>query len=639
MTVLSTHALSLSFGDRDILTDVSFSLNEGDKLGVVGANGAGKTTLFRLLSGEYTPTSGEVFLAHDRTVGYLKQDEATGTAHADVSLFTYMLESFPEALALEGEIAAAEAALATETDEERLLAGSARLAALHERFEAADGTSFRSRARGMLLHMGFAEEELERPVGSLSGGQHTRLALARLLASEPDVLLLDEPTNHLDLDALVWLEDFLASYRKTVLVISHDRYFLDKVTDKTLMISQNRAKLYPAAYTGAKQMQALDEAAQDKRYREQRKIIARIEANIDFQRRCGQAHNFVTIRSKQKQLDRMEKVEAVKAPARTVNFSFKSETLHSEEVLAVSELSFSYGREALIDSLTFGVRREERVVILGANGTGKSTLMRLLVGKLSPSGGKIRFAEDAKIGYYDQETRSFSEDKTVFSELHDEYPQKTVGEIRSALALFLFTGEDVDKPIRALSGGERARLTLAKLMLKPVSVLLLDEPTNHLDIGSREALETALIAFPGTVIAVSHDRYFIDRIATRLIELHGAADGGAFSYTPYADETAYEAYLRLRTEETAADTPAPQKSAGREAYEKRKAEQARDRAARRKIERAEARIPIVEAEMERLKAELYGDAATDYTRAAAIEEELAALEEELLSLYETVMDE
>lgn len=640
MTVLSTHALALSFGDKEILTDISFSLNEGDRLGVVGVNGAGKTSLFRLLTGEYTPSGGEVFLAKERTVGVLRQDEAANLSLGERTLLDYVLMSYGELLSLEERIEKEEAALSRAEWEEDVMRLSASLARLHERFVKEGGTTFRSHARGMLLHMGFSEEELSRSVSSLSGGQVTRLALAKLLATAPDILLLDEPTNHLDIDALVWLEDFLASYPKTVLVISHDRYFLDRVTNKTLMLSDGRAKLYPRSYTEAKQMQAEDEAAQDKRYREQRKIIARIEANIEFQRRCGQAHNFVTIRAKQKQLDRMEKVEAVKGPARTVHFSFQNEQLYSQEVLNVEDLGFSYGREALLSGLSFGVRRDERVLLLGANGTGKSTLMKLLVGKLPPSAGRIRFADDAKIGYYDQETRSFHEEKTVFEELHDEYPQKTVGEIRSALALFLFTGEDVDKPIRALSGGERARLTLAKLMLKPVSVLLLDEPTNHLDIGSREALETALIAFPGTVLAVSHDRYFIDRVATRLIELCPTAEKGARSYTPYEDETAYAAFLRTRAEreaEAKAELPVP-KSEGKESYEKKKKEEAALRAARRRREKAEARIPEIEKKLDELKEELYGSAATDYTRAAAIEEEMSALDEELLSLYELVME-
>ena len=642
MIVLSASHLSFSVGDREILNDITFALNEGDRLGIIGVNGAGKTTLFRLLTGEYTPTSGSVFRAQEHTVGVLRQDEASEVMGGDMSLLSYVLSMSEQLLLLEKEIAALEESLtslrASEGDEE-LMRLSARLAAAHERYAAEGGLEFRSRAHSMLTHMGFPEEEHARPVSGLSGGQHTRLALARLLAASPDILLLDEPTNHLDIDALLWLEDFLSTYEGTVLVISHDRYFLDRVTSKTLMIRYTRAKLYHGAYTAAKQAEAADEASHERQYKEQQKIIARIEANIAFQRRCGQAHNFVTIRAKQKQLDRMERVEALRAPERDVRFSFSGEQAYSQEVISAKELSFSYGGAPLLRSLSFLVKKDERVLLLGANGTGKSTLMKLLVGKLPLNGGKLRFGENVSIGYYDQETRSFDESKTVFEELHDEYPQKTVGEIRSALALFLFSGEDVDKPIRALSGGEKARLTLAKLILKPVNLLLLDEPTNHLDIGSREALETALIAFEGTVVAVSHDRYFIDRIGTRAIVLSPEREDGAESYTPYEDETLYACYLRHKTE--AQNTLAPAvavKNEGKEAFEREKQRKNEERNVRRKREKAMAEIPLLEDKIEKAKAELYGSAAADYLRAAALEEEIAAMEERLLTLYELIMD-
>ena len=643
MIVLSTSHLSYQIGDRDILKDITFALNEGDRLGIIGVNGAGKTTLFRLLCGEYTASDGAVFLAQDRTVGWLRQDEAVSAQEGE-TLFDYMLSTFSELRALEGEIADIELSLAqaeTEGDEQALLRLSARLAVTHEQYAKAGGLEYRSRAHSMLAHLGFPEEEHERPLSTLSGGQHTRLALARLLASEPDILLLDEPTNHLDIDALLWLEEYLAAYPKTVLVISHDRYFLDRVTTKTLMLRYTRAKLYEGGYTLAKQTEALDEASHEKQYKEQQKIIARIEANIAFQRRCGQAHNFVTIRAKQKQLDRMEKIEAVKAPEKEIRFSFKSEESFSQEVVKAEHLGYAYaGAPFLFHDLSFLVGKDERVLILGANGTGKSTLMQLLSGKLPLQSGKIRFGEQVSVGYYDQQTHSFDESKTVFEEMHDEYPQKTNLEIRNALALFLFSGEDVDKPIRSLSGGEKARLTLAKLVLKPVNLLLLDEPTNHLDIGSREALETALIAFEGTVIAVSHDRYFIDRIGTRAIVLSPESENGIQSYTPYEDETLYACYLRNKDavkEKTASAAP-PVKSEGREAYEQKKQREADERAKKRKKEKAEKSIPALEEKIEALKAELFGAAAADYVRAAALENEISLLEEELFALYELIMD-
>lgn len=642
MIVLSASHLSFEIGDRDILKDITFSLNEGDRLGIVGVNGAGKTTLFRLLSGEYSATGGAVFRAADRTLGYLKQEEAV-TAREGETLFDFMLSAFPNERRLEREIAEAELALAEAEilgDESALLRLSSRLATAHEAYQKAGGLEYRSRAHSMLTHLGFPEAEHERPLSTLSGGQHTRLALARLLASEPDILLLDEPTNHLDIEALLWLEEYLAAYPKTVLVISHDRYFLDRVTTRTLMVRYTHAKLYEGAYTRAKQAEALDEASHEKQYKEQQKIIARIEANIAFQRRCGQAHNFVTIRAKQKQLDRMEKIEAVKAPEKEIRFAFRSEESVSQEVIKVNDVSFAYaGGAPLIQNLSFLIKKDERVLLLGANGTGKSTLMKILSGKLKQSEGSIRFGEQVSVGYYDQETHSFDESKTVFEELHDEYPKKTNLEIRNALALFLFSGEDVDKPIRALSGGERARLTLAKLILKPVNLLLLDEPTNHLDIGSREALETALIAFEGTVVAVSHDRYFIDRIGTRALVLSPDREGGVQSYEPYEDETLYAAYLRNKAQE-GQNVPAiiSLKSEGKEAYEQKKQREADERAKKRKKERAEKSIPAIEEKIEALKEELFGSAAADYVRAAAIETEISALEEELFGLYELIME-
>lgn len=641
MTVISASGLSFEVGDRKILQDVSFSLNEGEKLGIIGVNGAGKTTLFRLLAGEYTPSAGAVYRAKDLSFGWLRQDEAVTVKDPAQTLLDYMTAAFPELLALEEEIADTEAAIAAaqeKGEEEKLLVLSARLSAAHEKYVAGDGLSFRARCRSMLLHMGFTEEELTRPLSSLSGGQHTRLALSRLLSRAPDILLLDEPTNHLDIDALLWLEEFLSAYPKTVLVISHDRYFLDRVTGKTLMIQYTRARLYPGAYTQANERMAADEAAQERQYREQQKEIARIRANIDFQRRCGQEHNFVTIRAKEKQLARMEKVEAVKAPPRGVRFSFQSEVSFSQDVLKARDLSFSYGGGPLLSHLSFLVKKDERLLILGANGCGKSTLMKLLVGKLTPAGGGFSFGEQVSIGYYDQEIRSFHEDKTVFEELHDEYPKKTNGEIRSALALFLFGAEDVDKPISALSGGEKARLTLAKLMLRPVNFLLLDEPTNHLDIGSREALETALSAFDGTIVAVSHDRYFIDRIATRILELSPDAPDGCISYTPYEGESAYACYRRHREAKEEKETATPTaKSDGRENYELQKRKNAEERAQKNRLEKAEKRIPVLEQTIEKLKAELFGEAAADYVRAASLQEEIDRAEAELLSLYELTM--
>lgn len=644
MIVLSATGLSLSFGDDPVLSDVSFSVNEGDRLGIVGVNGAGKTTLFRLITGETEPSAGSVFLSRDKSVGVLHQNTAELALRGEVTLLDHMISAFPELLALEGEIASYERELATLSasgDESGALRVSAALEDAHRRYAAGGGLEYRGRCRAMLLRMGFAESELLLPVSALSGGQNTRLALSRLLCREPDILMLDEPTNHLDIEALLWLEEFLVSYPKTVLLISHDRYFLDRVTTKTLYIEHTRARLYPGNYTKARGLREEENASLEKRYKQQQKDIARIEANIAFQRRCGQEHNFVTIRAKQKQVDRMERVELAPPPPKDIRLAFRASELPSgNDVLTAKGLSFSFGEKPLIEGLDFLIRRGERVLFLGANGCGKSTLMKLLVGRLTPRGGKLAQGANVKIGYYDQENDTLDERNTVFSELRETYPHKTDFELRSALALFLFGAEDMEKSVSVLSGGERARLTLAKLILTEINLLVLDEPTNHLDIGSREALEEAILAFDGTVVAVSHDRYFINRIATRLVELDPNEAGGCRDYPLSEGEDGYAYYRRKREERSAAiaeEKKAAPVSEGKLLYEQAKRENAERRAAERRRAAAEKKIPILEQELEELGEELFGSAATDYVRAAEIEARRAEIEEELLSLYELTM--
>ncbi|MBR5044736.1 MAG: ABC-F family ATP-binding cassette domain-containing protein [Clostridia bacterium] len=638
MTVLSVSGLALSFGAVSILENVTFGVNEGEHVGVIGVNGAGKTSLFRILTGEYTPDRGSVTLLRGRTIGMLAQNTDLSPL-GEVSVLDYMIAGFPHLIEIENEIARLESELG-KLDPAAAVSAGARLDALHRKYASEGGLEYRARCRSTLLRLGFSEEQIAAKVPTLSGGQHTRIALARLLAQEPDVLLLDEPTNHLDISALTWLEEFLSNYPKTVMVISHDRYFLDRTTTKTLLVDHKRATLYHGGYTQAKEQQAKDAESLEHRYREQQKEIARIRANIDFQRRCGQEHNFVTIRAKEKQLERMEKIERAPKAGRDVRMSFSSDGGIANDVLTVKDLSFSYTGTPLLTNLSFSVKRGERVLILGDNGCGKSTLLKLIRGGLVPKSGRITFGERVTYGFYDQENRDLCDSNTVFDELRAAYPQKTDGEIRSTLALFLFSGEDVFKSVASLSGGERARLTLAKLMLKPVGLLILDEPTNHLDIGSREALETAVAAFDGTVIAVSHDRYFIDRVATRIVEIDQAAVGGVTEY-PVADaESAYKEYLRLREagkQETETEpTPAPV-SRQKEIFEANRRAAAEARSQAKKKERAEKRIPEIEKELADLETELYTTAAQNYVRASEIEERKAELEEELLGLYELTM--
>ena len=644
MIALSVSDLCLSFGTDIILKDISFAVNDGDRVGVIGVNGAGKTSLFKVINGVYASDSGAIYVQKGHTIGTLEQNPDLTALPSDLTCLEYMFTAFPELLSLEKEIRGIEEALVGAshgggTDESMRL--SQLLTEKNARFEAEGGLEFRSRCRGMLLRLGFDDGLINQKIRTLSGGQYTRLSLARLLATEPDILMLDEPTNHLDIDALAWLESFIAAYKKTVIIISHDRYFLDKTTNKTLHVQYGRARLYHGNYSATKKQQEEEAASLEKRYKEQQKEIAKIRANIEFQRRCNREHNFVTIRSKEKQLARMEKIELAPKAPKDIRMSFATETESAGDVLEAKDVSFAYeGKEKLISNLSFLVRRYERVMFLGPNGSGKSTLMKLINSLLTPTEGKITLGYNIKIGYYDQENRGLSMNKTVFEEMHDEYPEKTNLELRSTLALFLFGADDIDKPISTLSGGERARLTLAKLILKKVNLLVMDEPTNHLDIGSCDALEHALTAFDGTIIAVSHDRYFINRIATRIIELDPTRDNGMLDYPLDDGDDAFAEYLRLREirkQNAEITAPVSKISDSKADYEEKKRQNAERRSHEKKIERAKKRVEELEGELESLDEELFGSAASDYVRAAEIEVRKAQIEEELMELYEMIM--
>ncbi len=647
MIALSVSDITLSFGTETVLKNISFAVNDGDKVGVIGVNGAGKTSLFRVINGDYKPDAGAVYLQRGYEIGCLEQNPDLTALPRDTTPLEYMYSAFPALLSMERKITLLESEISHLSDagmHDAAVQKTEELTELNRKYTEGGGLEFRSRSRSMLMRLGFEEELIERKISTLSGGQYTRLALARLLAAEPDVLMLDEPTNHLDIDALAWLEGYIASYKKTVIIISHDRYFLDRTTNKTLHIQYAGAKLYNGNYTATKDMQEAERASLEKRYKEQQKEIAKIKANIEFQRRCNREHNFVTIRSKEKQLARMEKVELAPPDPKNIRIKFNSEEESAGDVLLARDLSFSYSGTPLIKNISFLIRRYERVLFLGKNGSGKSTLMKLINSMLTPTAGSITLGYNIKIGYYDQENRGLSLNKTVFEEMHDEYPEKKDGELRSALALFLFDADDIDKPISVLSGGERARLTLAKLMLKKVNLLVMDEPTNHLDIGSAEALENALLAFDGTIIAVSHDRYFINRIATRIIEIDDGSERGLYDYSLEDYDDAYTEYMRIRETLKAARASSAELSAASEAkrsskedYEKRKRENADKRAEERKINEAKRKVAEYEKELEALEEELFGDAAANYVRAAEIEARKAEIEEELLELYGLIM--
>lgn len=640
MLAISLENIGLSFGADDILKNVSFGVNDGDRVGIIGSNGAGKTSLFKVIAGEYSQSEGGVYVQKGYTVGMLEQNPNLTALPQNLTAIEYMYTAHPTLLDLEERIARTEAALAEATDENEILQLTSRLNAENGEYARLGGLEFRSRCRGMLLRLGFEEDLIERKIANLSGGQYTRLALARLLSTEPDILMLDEPTNHLDIDALSWLENYIAGYKKTVLIISHDRYFLDRTTNKTLWIRHNTAKLYNGSYSACKAQSEAEAAALERRYKEQQKVIARIRANIEFQRRCNREHNFVTIRAKEKQLERMDKIELAPRDEREIRLSFNLEENSANDVILARGVGFSYGEKEIFSGLDFLVRRYERVLFLGKNGCGKSTLMKLINSRLTPTEGSITLGYNIKIGYYDQENRGLSDKNTVFEELRIAYPDKPDLELRSTLALFLFDADDIQRPIGTLSGGERARVTLAKLILKKVNLLVLDEPTNHLDVASCEALEDALDAFDGTIVAVSHDRYFINRIATRIIELTPGGERPMLDYSLEEGDSAFDAYLALREKYKMAlseGTPKKTLTTSKQEYEDKKREAAKERQEERRRERARSKIEDLENEIERLDNELFGEAAADYVRASEIEARKAEIEEELLSLYEIVM--
>ena len=648
MIALSVNKLSLSFGADELIGGVSFALNEGDRLGIIGVNGCGKSTLFKLILGEYEPDEGNVFIAKDKTVGILRQDGAFlefSEDSADLSAIEVMYHAHPKLLAMEARLKYLEDALANRSFEAGREESSYVLeyTSLNEKFIKEGGLEFRGRCASTLSKMGFDKETMELKFTSLSGGQRTRLALSRELCREPDILLLDEPTNHLDIETLGWLENYLSGYKKCLLVISHDRYFLDKVTNKTLCIENKRAAIYNGSYSQSMKQREIDREIAERHYKNQQKEIARQEAYIAQQRAWNRERNIVAAESRQKMLDKMERLERPKEAPRPVRIKFSSGMASGNDVITVEDLAFGYGEKPLFEGVRFQVKKGDRLFIVGPNGCGKSTLIKLLIGKLTPTRGYVESGYNVSVGYYDQENQNLTPSNTVLDELWNAYPTLTELQIRNTLAQFRFFGEDVYKLVSVLSGGERARLTLAKLILSEMNVLILDEPTNHLDIDSREALEGALSGFDGTIITVSHDRYFISKLATRMIDMtafpnptfsdiHITRLGHAYDEL-CEDRERREGVLGASTAE-AKPSEQTEKVSGKEAYLKNKQEIAERRKQQRRIERLEAEAKEIETEIDKIDAELAGDAATDYVRAAELDARKTELEERLLEIYE-----
>lgn len=623
MIAISCDNISLSFGAVTILEGISFSLNEGDKMGIVGVNGAGKTSLFRIISGDNTADNGSVYISKDKNIGILGQNpDFTG----DNTLIAEMLLTFKNLIESEKELEGLNRML-----ESGDVSVSERYASAQETFKRNGGYEFRSRCRGMLISLGFGEEFHHMKISSLSGGQKTRIALARLLLIEPDILLLDEPTNHLDMDTLFWLEDFLRNYRKTILIISHDRYFLDRVTNKIFEIENKKGKLYNGNYSAFLKSKELDRDIQEKHYKIQQREITRLEAYIEQQRRWGRERNIIAAESREKQLAKMERVEKPEALPDAIRLRFNKSGESGNDVLTIRHITKGYPSKPLFRDVNALIKKNERVFITGNNGCGKSTLMKIIAGKMTADEGEVEYGYNVKIGYYDQENQELNSQNTVLDELWNEYNKLTQTEIRNALALFLFRGDDIIKKIDVLSGGEKARLTLTKLILSSMNLLILDEPTNNLDINSREALESALANFDGTIIAVSHDRYFTNKLATRILAFNFNNQNSVYDFrggfAEYID-------FKNKTVSESNKTGVLSESESKRIYISNKQTQSDQRKFERMIKKIREDIAQTEDELERIAKEINGEAAADHIRLSELYDREVVLESKLLELYE-----
>lgn len=520
MIVMSCKNIHKSYGIDVILEDITFNINEGDKVGLIGANGAGKSTLFKILTGQLSQDSGEVYIDKGKTLGYLSQHlslDSTSTIYEEA------LKVFQDLINLEKKMADLEEKLNEPYDaskEEYHNRIIKEYTTTCELFEKRGGYTYKGEVHRVLTGLGFTEEDFSKNINILSGGQKTRAALCKLLLTKPDIILLDEPTNHLDLNAIEWLEDYLKAYKGTIVVISHDRFFLDSVTNATFELLRGKMKCYNASYTKFIELRKKDYEAQLKAYKLQQAEIKRQEEIIERYRSFNREKSIRAAESREKQLAKMERIDAPVADERGAKISFEALIKSGNDVLHAEKLSKSYGDKTLFTNVSFDIKRGDKTALIGENGRGKTTLFKIILDKVKPDTGFVYTGKNVQPGYYDQEQSDLHEDKTVLDEVWDEFPNMTTTELRNALAAFLFTGDDVFKVISTLSGGEKCRINLLKLMLSKNNLLLLDEPTNHLDIMSREALEDALIDYDGTLMVISHDRYFLNKVINKIYELN-----------------------------------------------------------------------------------------------------------------------
>ncbi|WP_175986499.1 ABC-F family ATP-binding cassette domain-containing protein [Bacillus sp. Marseille-Q1617] len=636
MILLQVNQLSKNFGADNILSNIKLEIQTRDRVALVGRNGAGKSTLLKIIAGQLSHDAGDITKPKGVSIGYLAQN--TGL-ESDLSIWAEMLTVFEGLRAQEEQLRILEKQMADpsvyENDDvyQRVLKEYDQL---QVSFKESGGYQYEADIRSVLHGLNFADFDYETKISTLSGGQKTRLALGKLLLTKPDILILDEPTNHLDIETLSWLETYLQSYEGAVLIVSHDRYFLDNVVNQVYEISRKRSKKFIGNYSKYLQQKAEDYEKDVKLYERQQQEVAKLEDFI--QRNIARASTTKMAQSRRKKLERMELMDRPLGDEKSATFAFGIDRQSGNDVLKVNDLSIGYEEDEKISShIDFSVKKGDSIALVGPNGTGKSTLLKTLVDKLKPLSGNFSFGSNVSISYYDQEQADLSSNKTVLNELWDEYPMKNEKEIRTVLGNFLFSGEDVLKPVSTLSGGEKARLALSKLMMEKGNVLILDEPTNHLDLDSKEVLENALIDYPGTILFVSHDRYFINRIATKVLELskNGSTEYlGDYNY--YMEKLQQQEELAAleqaeKGQPSTSSSATPQKQSHKIDKEAKKLERQR----KRRVEEIEIQMEALEAVIEEQEELLCDpDIFQDHEKVQEINDKLNSSKEELDELLE-----
>ncbi|MBQ9945633.1 MAG: ABC-F family ATP-binding cassette domain-containing protein [Clostridia bacterium] len=618
MSLLSCQNLQISFGQRDILINATFDIAKGDKIGLIGSNGCGKTSLFKAICGILEPADGKVIKAASTEIGFVEQHACAGSK---LSVYDELLTVFSRLFEIEKELE--ELHRKIELTEGKVPQYIEMQAALTEEYQNKGGLTYKNRAHSCLKGLGFTAEEEKLPVSALSGGQRTKLSLGKLLLSEPDLMLLDEPTNHLDIRSVEWLEDFIGKFNGTVMIVSHDRYFLDKTTSRTLEIANKRLYQGKGSYSVYMKTKDLRLETERREYEKAQIEIKRIEKMIEQQKQFNQERNYITIASKEKQIERIKATMPELPPKeKTVKLRFAECVRAGDEVLIAENLSKQYDGKTLFKGVDIRLYRGEKVFILGPNGCGKTTLLGLIMNKLPKDDGISRFGHNVTVGYFEQTQKALMSEKTVLSELYDRFPTKTVSELRGYLGAFNFKNDDIEKLMCDLSGGERARVALLILILKKPNFLILDEPTNHLDFASREVLEDALQEYDGTILCVSHDRYFVNRIASKILYFDGES---IVTYEGNYDD--YLSFIAGKTEKT--ETKAPKKVND---YKLRKELESQERKKKTRLQKLEGMLEEAQKERDGVNSLLASDEVmADYERimelTARLEEINASIEE------------